>query len=230
MPLSVNVYVYNRLGNTDLILINEGLDHGEWNTDPYPMPGGIPANDLGQWCTQADGFLTGTQGWVRYYPVRHGQTPSFPTSPPDEETIYIEWDAPYAGTNSYQCTAPAPYVITANTAQGNAGAGSGGFYAGAASLVIDLTGASGANTCAEGYVWRDAFENDFVCVTPAARQQAADQNGASARHKESEGSDCKQGFVWREASGPGKGDDVCVSPADRDLAAQQNANAKQYTL
>lgn len=224
MGLSVNVYVYNKLGNTDLVLLGSGLNHGAWIIGPYGPPGPISANGLGQWASQSDGIFTGTQGWVRYYPIRPGG--SVPENPPNEDTIYIEWDAPYVGTNSYQATAPFPYVINANTNAGNAGAGSEGFYGGAASIVFDLTGASGTDTCANGYVWRDAFSGDHVCVTPAQRQQAADQNAAAAGHTDG-GGQCKTGFVWRNA---GPNDKVCVSPADAQAAAEQNANAKKYAL
>ncbi len=34
----------------------------------------------------------------------------------------------------------------------------------------------GSDTCKEGFVWRDAFANDHVCVTPAERGQAVFDN------------------------------------------------------
>jgi hypothetical protein len=34
----------------------------------------------------------------------------------------------------------------------------------------------GPNTCRQGYVWREAFGGDVVCVTPYERQQAKQQN------------------------------------------------------
>jgi len=228
MGLSVNVIVYNKLGNTDLALLGSGLNHGEWVIGPYGPPKSISANNLGQWATQSDGIWTGTQGWVRFYPHRPGT--EIPSSPPDDQTIYIEWDAPYSGTNSYQCTAPYPYVISADTRIGNEGGASPGFYAGDAGIVFNLTGASGQHTCVEGYVWRGAFPNDFVCVTPADRKKAADQNAAAAGNHLAHSANCKLGFVWREASGPGNGDDVCVSEDDRQQVINENLNAKKYSL
>lgn len=43
-------------------------------------------------------------------------------------------------------------------------------------------GASGPNTCRQGYVWREAFGGDVVRVTPYERQKAATQNAQSASH------------------------------------------------
>ena len=40
-------------------------------------------------------------------------------------------------------------------------------------------GAYGPDTCRNGYVWRDGTEGDHVCVTPAERTQAAEQNAAA---------------------------------------------------
>jgi hypothetical protein len=36
--------------------------------------------------------------------------------------------------------------------------------------------AFGPDTCASGFVWREAFEADHVCVTPATRDQTAKDN------------------------------------------------------
>jgi hypothetical protein len=37
-------------------------------------------------------------------------------------------------------------------------------------------GALGPNTCQSGYVWRDAYAGDVVCVTPSSRDVAKDKN------------------------------------------------------
>ena len=75
----------------------------------------------------------------------------------------------------------------------------------------------GPDTCASGYVWRDAAPNDHVCVTPADRSAAAAQNAAGPSHLSPTGgasgpNTCLAGYVWREAFG---GDVVCVTPAER---------------
>ena len=43
----------------------------------------------------------------------------------------------------------------------------------------DPNGAFGPNTCKPGYVWREAFEGDAVCVVPDRRQETWKQNAAA---------------------------------------------------
>ena len=40
----------------------------------------------------------------------------------------------------------------------------------------------GANACISGYVWREAFAGDYVCVTSAVRSQVAADNAAAPSH------------------------------------------------
>ncbi|WP_327364308.1 hypothetical protein [Streptomyces sp. NBC_01296] len=77
-------------------------------------------------------------------------------------------------------------------------------------------GAYGPDTCMPGYVWRDSFDGDTLCVTPTARQRVHDQNP----HRQPGGgaygpSTCMPGYVWREKF---KGDTLCVTPAERQQA------------
>ena len=87
----------------------------------------------------------------------------------------------------------------------------------------------GPDTCAEGFVWREACgPSDHVCVAPNIRTQAAQDNAQAANRRQPGGGPfgpdtCKQGFVWREACGPG--DHVCVPPATRSKAAADNQQA-----
>lgn len=81
-------------------------------------------------------------------------------------------------------------------------------------------GAYGPDTCIQGYVWREAFTADHVCVTPDIRAQAAvDNSQASARWNLWGPDACMQGYVWREAF---SGDHVCVAPDIRTAAAADN--------
>jgi hypothetical protein len=85
----------------------------------------------------------------------------------------------------------------------------------------------GPDTCLEGWVWRDAFTNDHVCVTQATRSQAANDNGQAAARRDPNGGPfgpdtCLQGWVWREAV---PSDHVCVTPATRSQAADDNGQA-----
>jgi hypothetical protein len=37
-------------------------------------------------------------------------------------------------------------------------------------------GPYGADTCLSGFVWRDSFEGDHVCVTPETRSKVVEDN------------------------------------------------------
>ena len=88
-------------------------------------------------------------------------------------------------------------------------------------------GGSGAIPCRPGFVWREAFPGDFVCVTPETRNQVAFDNRQAAARREPGGGPfgpdtCREGFVWREAH---PGDHVCVTPDTRAKAAEDNSQA-----
>ena len=90
----------------------------------------------------------------------------------------------------------------------------------------------GPGSCIDGFVWREAFANDHVCVRPATRDLVRQQNAQAASHVSSTdhafGPDtCVQGFVWREAT---PADHVCVAPADRQMARDDNAQASNRTI
>ncbi len=85
----------------------------------------------------------------------------------------------------------------------------------------------GVDTCQQGFVWREAYPGDHVCVTPATRSQAAADNAqADARRARGGGlygpNTCRSGFVWREAN---VSDLVCVTPAVRAQTKADNAAA-----
>ncbi|WP_338254062.1 hypothetical protein [Dictyobacter halimunensis] len=94
-------------------------------------------------------------------------------------------------------------------------------------LAVSTSGPYGPDTCISGYVWREAFTGDHVCVTPDRRTQVAFDN-SQARYRVNPyggpyGADtCRSGYVWREA---GPNDHVCVTPDERTLVAQENALA-----
>jgi hypothetical protein len=87
----------------------------------------------------------------------------------------------------------------------------------------------GPDTCASGYVWRDAFAGDHICVTPASRNQAASDNAAAASRVNPNGAygpnTCVNGYVWRVARST---DLVCVTPAVRTQTANENANPSAH--
>ncbi|MFA7767802.1 hypothetical protein ACGFNX_40725 [Streptomyces sp. NPDC048723] len=76
--------------------------------------------------------------------------------------------------------------------------------------------AYGPETCLPGYVWRDSYDGDAVCVKPEERQAVHDQNpnrqpGGGAYGPRT----CKPGYVWREKW---DGDTQCVTPEERAYA------------
>lgn len=86
----------------------------------------------------------------------------------------------------------------------------------------------GANTCIEGYVWREATPNDYVCVTPEVREQVQRDNAQAHNRKQPGGGaygldTCIQGYVWREATPV---DHVCVLPEIREQAKRDNSQAQ----
>ena len=108
---------------------------------------------------------------------------------------------------------------------------SGTFLFGVAAVIASPAAQAGLpygpDTCRQGYVWREAFSGDHVCVTPETRQQALyDNHYAAARRQPGGGAygpdTCRQGFVWREAF---PGDRVCVTPDTRARAAADNRQA-----
>lgn len=85
--------------------------------------------------------------------------------------------------------------------------------------------------CKPGFVWREAYAGDKVCVTPATRSQALADNAAAVSRRAPPntavplpyGPDtCIGGYVWREARAT---DHICVLPAIRTQTANENALA-----
>jgi hypothetical protein len=76
---------------TEFDLINPEIElpHGQW-TDPWQPPSRISAHSIGEFRSESDGFLTGTEGSVRYH-FDHGGA----------ATVYVHWDNPFDGVNSY---------------------------------------------------------------------------------------------------------------------------------
>jgi hypothetical protein len=89
----------------------------------------------------------------------------------------------------------------------------------------DLT----AETCAEGFVWREATAADKVCVTRRRREAVARANASGTQM-----GTCPEGQVHRLAAEPRLGvaraDLICVSPAERNLVREENAAAYSRTF
>lgn len=87
----------------------------------------------------------------------------------------------------------------------------------------------GPDTCKQGYVWREAYPNDHVCVTPVSREQAKADNAQrtsrmASPHAKSDNDSCVMGYVWREANAS---DHVCVTGDIRERTKQENADASK---
>jgi hypothetical protein len=102
---SVTVVVNNATVSDDMILLSSPLSHGEWDVPPPPV---IPAGVVTAWTSQSDGFLTGTQGTAQY---QVGADPS--------HVLTLEWDNPYAGSNSYSASVPQPFNVAQHGGPGD---------------------------------------------------------------------------------------------------------------
>jgi hypothetical protein len=80
--------------------------------------------------------------------------------------------------------------------------------------------------CRVGFVWRNAFHDDNVCVTQAQEATAQAENVAGPGLQKTDGK-CISGYVWRQAR---PSDHVCVSPAERTQTEEENKNASGHTL
>jgi large repetitive protein len=109
---------------------------------------------------------------------------------------------------------------------------SGGSATSSSSVTVLRTLHYGPNTCKAGYVWREADQSDWVCVTPQVRAQTRYENAqASARRNPGGGAygpdTCRQGYVWRDAF---PGDHICVTPQSRQQAQNDNSQAESRLL
>jgi hypothetical protein len=84
-----------------------------------------------------------------------------------------------------------------------------------------------ATPCITGYVWRNAFPGDAVCVTPQTREDAAADNAAAEGRHQSGSTNCLTGFVWRAARPT---DLVCVTPEIRARVAEDNTMASRRVV
>lgn len=96
--------------------------------------------------------------------------------------------------------------------------------------------------CSPGYVWRDAFDGDLVCVTPQRYAQVQDENLHTSEHIDPNAlanaftnwHDCLPGYTWRLAGPHDKVDlnhqvdRVCVTIKAYDQATEENNHADDH--
>jgi hypothetical protein len=91
--------------------------------------------------------------------------------------------------------------------------------------------APAADTCVSGYVWREAYAGDRVCVSPATRSQTWYDNGQAPYRRNPSGAwgpyTCVSGYVWRVVT---PSDLVCVTPATRSQVTYDNTQAAYRRL
>jgi len=84
---SVHVTFDNRTGR-NLLKQNDVLEHGEWTSRPPLVIG-----NRGEWESESDGFLTGTEGSTKYNIVDLDNNVL--------GSFEVHWDNPFVGSNSY---------------------------------------------------------------------------------------------------------------------------------
>ncbi|HCR1909582.1 TPA: hypothetical protein ONC18_002263 [Enterobacter kobei] len=90
---------------SDLVLVDKGIDGGEWKSSP---PSEIGFNSAGKMGTTSNAWLHGAGGWVKYKVKSDGAILTF------------TWFNPYAGSNSYNTSAdPDDYYFTKSGGGGN---------------------------------------------------------------------------------------------------------------
>ena len=101
-------------------------------------------------------------------------------------------------------------------------------------ITVESTGATHATVsvstkfalpCIQGYVWRQATSIDRACVTPAAREQATNDNAAAGSRRAPGSDNCRQGYVWRQSD---PSDHVCVTPETRTQTQSDTAESYDY--
>jgi hypothetical protein len=90
-----------------------------------------------------------------------------------------------------------------------------------------LAQAAAPDACKPGFVWRDAYPGDHVCVDPVVHSRTQGQNKLAASKRSptdrTSGPDtCLPGYVWRLTRPE---DHTCVTPDQRAQAAADNAAA-----
>jgi hypothetical protein len=80
--------IFKNLTGSTLSLVSENLEHGIY-TDPWTPPASIGPKGVGEWRTESDGFMTGTEGRCRYS-ISVGMGTEF---------VDLWWDNPFIGSN-----------------------------------------------------------------------------------------------------------------------------------
>jgi hypothetical protein len=80
---------------------NGVLCHGKWTDGGWSPPQQIPLRSSGQWQSESDGFLTGTQGWIKYI-LGNTDTEQKTGDKCLPEEIFVYWDNPFVWDTKWQ--------------------------------------------------------------------------------------------------------------------------------
>jgi len=84
-----------------LHLLGTSLVHGEWTTNP---PSTIAPGGTGEWQSDSNGFMTGTEGTCTYqFVYTAGAEPTI-------ESVKMYWDNPFRGSDAYSITCSVPEI------------------------------------------------------------------------------------------------------------------------
>ncbi|WP_052711831.1 hypothetical protein [Elstera litoralis] len=99
MAISTQVILTNSTPGL-LVRVGHHVSSGVWHPAPPVL---IPPGKVDTWETDADGFMTGVKGWVGYVLII--DTTSL-------GAVYVAWENPYSGDNSYADLCPPGYAFT----------------------------------------------------------------------------------------------------------------------
>jgi hypothetical protein len=87
--------------NYTLSLLGATPCHGIW-TEPWRPPSQILPKTHGAWQSESEGFLTGTEGWVKYVIQNDDLRPGAQndTQKCPQELVFIHWDNPFVWPSS----------------------------------------------------------------------------------------------------------------------------------
>ncbi|KAI4179956.1 MAG: hypothetical protein L6R41_007540, partial [Letrouitia leprolyta] len=91
--------IFQNWSHATLIRTDCHLDGGEWSENKYPpeaIPSAYPNQVNLEWASESHGFMTGTEGYVKY------------TFQDTKTTIKMCWDDPFVGSNKYSVTMEGP--------------------------------------------------------------------------------------------------------------------------
>ena len=202
---------------------------GGGNNPLSPASTGLDVTVTMPTLTEEAMFTQGLTSSVTTLPTSTKTPPTFTPVPPTRTATLTFTPRPASGTcrdgyvyrlinsSDKKCVSPAS---KAQADADNAAAES-------RQVKASLVNAYGPDACAYGYLWRNLYEGDVVCVSSERYYQYQQENADDVLYKTPGSIYCINGYVWRDAF-PFDGDIVCVTPAARDQAQVDNSRSDSY--